>query len=69
MVIKQKGNMESPRERLNNTLLTFNFSNVNETSNTAAEKHWILERTDELNQLTYFKDMSPLEWKSGNVLH
>ena len=41
--------MESSRDRLNNALLTLNFLNVNETGNTAAEKHWTLERSAELN--------------------
>lgn len=53
MPIKQKEDVRSPRERLNHVLLTLNFLNVNETGSTAAEKHWILERTARLKQPVY----------------
>jgi hypothetical protein len=39
MIIEQQGHVRSPRDRLNNTLLTLTFLNVNETGNMAAEKH------------------------------
>jgi hypothetical protein len=47
MLIKQKKGMRFPRDRLNNASLTLHFLNANETGSTAAEKHWILERTAE----------------------
>ena len=36
---------------------------------TAAERHWIVEKTAELSQPVYFRDVLTSEWKSGNVLH
>lgn len=60
--------MKSPRDRLHNSLLTCLFKNVNGTGSTADERHWALERTAELNQSAYFKDVLISEWKSGNVL-
>jgi hypothetical protein len=50
MWIEQNRDMGSPRDRLNNTLLTLHFSNANKTASTAAEINWILERTEELVQ-------------------
>ena len=29
----------------------------------AAERHWIIEKTSELNQPVYFKDLLISEWK------
>jgi hypothetical protein len=32
-----------------------------------AERHQIVEKTDELDQLVYFKDVLTSAWKPGNV--
>ncbi|KAL6038422.1 hypothetical protein STEG23_016128, partial [Scotinomys teguina] len=68
MLNKQKGVTKTPRNRLHNALLTFNFLNANEKGTTAAERHWIIEKTAELNQPIYFKDVLTSEWKPGYVL-
>ena len=51
------------RNRLDNALLTLNYFNANEKGTTAAERHWIIEQSSELNQPFYFKDMLTLPWK------
>ena len=56
-----------PKDRLNNALLTLNFLNTNEEGTTAAERHWIIEKTMELNQPIYFKGVLTSEWKPGYV--
>lgn len=61
--------MRALRDRSYNDLLTLNFLNVCETGCIAAEKYQILERTSELNQPIYFKNVLTSEWKSGIVLH
>ena len=66
---KQKGVENTPRNRLHNALLTLNFLNTNEKGTTAAERHWIIEKSSELNQPVYFKDVLTLQWKPGDVLH
>lgn len=53
MLIEQKRDVESPKDSSNNTLLTLTFKNTNKTDSTAAEKHYILERTAELDQHKY----------------
>ena len=58
----------APRNRLHNALLTLNFLNANEKGTTAAERHWIMEKTSELNQLVYFKDVLTSQWRPGDVL-
>ncbi|KAL6084245.1 hypothetical protein STEG23_037991, partial [Scotinomys teguina] len=68
MLNKQKGVTKTPRNRLHNALLTLNFLNANEKRTTAAERHWIIEKTAELNQPVYFKDVLTSEWKPGYVL-
>ncbi|KAL6086919.1 hypothetical protein STEG23_013424, partial [Scotinomys teguina] len=68
MLNKQKGVTKTPRNRLHNALLTLNFLNANEKGTTAAERHWIIEKTAELNQPIYFKDVLTSEWKPGYVL-
>ena len=35
----------------------------------AAERHWIIKRTAELNHPIYCRDVLASEWKSKNVLH
>ena len=32
------------------------------------ERHWIVEKTAELNHLVYFKEILTSEWKTGYVL-
>lgn len=44
MFIKQKGGVKTPRERVNNALLTLNFLNVGEKGTTVAERHWVIEK-------------------------
>lgn len=50
ILVEQSGDLGSPRDRLNNALLPLTFLNVSEPDNTAVKIHWILERTDELDQ-------------------
>ena len=59
----------TPRNRSHNALLTLNFLNTNEKGTTAAERHWIREKSSELNQLVYFKDVLISQWKPEDVLH
>ena len=66
---KQNGVKNTSRNRLHNTLLTLNFLNTNEKGTTAAERHWIIEKSSELNQPVYFKDVLTSQWKPGDVLH
>ena len=47
------------RNRLYSALLTLNFLSANEKGTTAAERHWIIEKSSDLNQPVYFKDVSP----------
>ena len=68
MLNKQKGMESTPRNRLHNALLTLNFLNTNEKETTAAERHWIIEKSSELNKPMYFKDVLISQWKPGNVL-
>ena len=44
MLNKQKGMINTPRNRLHNALLTLNFLNANEKGTTAVEKHWMIEK-------------------------
>ena len=53
---------------MRNALLTLNFLNANEKGRTAAERHWEMEKTSELNKLVYFKDVLTSQWKLGDVL-
>ena len=64
MLNKQKGMKNTPRNRLHNALLTLDFLNVNEKGTTAAERHWIIEKTTEFNQLIYFKDVLTLRMET-----
>ena len=68
MLNKQKGVENAPRNRLHNALLTLNFLNANEKGTTAAERHWIMEKSAELNQPVYIKDVLTSQWKPGDVL-
>lgn len=68
MLNRQKGATKTPRDRLHSALLTLNFLNADEQNSTAAERHWIVEKTAELNQPAYIKDILTSEWKMGNVL-
>ena len=69
MLNEQKGVENTPRNRLYNTLLTLNFLNANEKGTMTAERHWIFEKSAELNQPIYFKDVLTSQWKPGDVLH
>ena len=44
------GKQTPPKHRLHNALLTLNFLNANEKGQIAAERHWTMEKTAELNQ-------------------
>jgi hypothetical protein len=65
---RQKGATKIPKDRLHSALLTLNFLNASEQNTTAAERHWIVGKTTELNQPVYIKDILTSEWKMGNVL-
>ena len=69
MLNKQKGVENTSRNRLHNALLTLNFLNANEKGTIAAERHLIMEKSSELNQPIYFKDVLTSQWKPGDVLH
>ena len=69
MLNKQKGITKTPRDRLHSALLTLNFLNASEQNTTAAERHWIVGKTTELNQPVYIKDILTSEWKTENILH
>ena len=69
MLNKQTGVENTPRNKLHNALLTLNFLNANEKGTIAAERHWIMEKSSELNQSVYFKDVLTSQGESGNVLH
>ena len=68
MLNKQTVVENAPRNKLHNALLTLNFLNRNEKGTTAAKRHWIMEKSAELNQLVYFNNTLTSEWKPGNVL-
>ena len=67
MLNKQKRITKTPSDRLHNALLTLNFLNANEKGTTAAGRHWTIEKTAELNQPVYFKDVLTSEWKPRYV--
>jgi hypothetical protein len=56
MLNRQKGSTRTPKYRLHSALLTLNFLNANEQNTTDAKRHWIVERTTELNLPVYIKD-------------
>ncbi|KAL6092360.1 hypothetical protein STEG23_021666 [Scotinomys teguina] len=68
MLNKQQQVTMTPRNRLHSALLTLNFLNADEKGTTAAERHWTTDKTSELNQPVYFKDVLSSEWKPGYVL-
>ncbi|MGE9714896.1 DDE-type integrase/transposase/recombinase [Escherichia coli] len=68
MLNKQAWKTKPPKHRLHNALLTLNFLNANEKGQTATERHWTMEKTAELNQPVYFKDVLTSTWKPGHVL-
>ena len=45
-----------------------NFLNANEKGTTAAERHWIMEKSAELNQPVYIKDVLTSQWNPVDVL-
>ena len=67
MLNKQEEVGNAPRNRLHNGLLTLNLLNANEKGTTAAERHCIIEKSSELNQPVYFKDVLTSQWKTGVV--
>ncbi|KAL6038953.1 hypothetical protein STEG23_010042 [Scotinomys teguina] len=68
MLNKQQQVTMTPRNRLHSALLTLNFLNADEKGTTVAERHWTTDKTSELNQPVYFKDVLSSEWKPGYVL-
>ena len=46
----------------------FKKKNTNEQNTTASGRHWVVERTIELNQPPYIKDILTSEWKMRNML-
>ena len=48
--------------------MTLNFLNTNEKGTTVAERHWVIEKSSELNQPVYFKDVLTSQWKPEDVL-
>ncbi|ERE82837.1 putative Pol polyprotein [Cricetulus griseus] len=68
MLHRQAGKSKPPKHRLHNALLTLNFLNANDSGQTAAERHWTTEKTAEVNQPVYFKDVLTSVWKPGHVL-
>ncbi|ERE73373.1 putative Pol polyprotein [Cricetulus griseus] len=69
MLHRQAGKSKPPKHRLHNAFLMLNFLNANESGQTAAERHWTMEKTAELNQPVYFKDVLTSVWKPRYVLH
>lgn len=53
---------------MNNTLLTLNFLNIGEKGTTASERHWVIEKTEEVGQPIDYKDVLTLGWKPAIVL-
>lgn len=53
MPIEQKWRIKTPRDRINNALLTLNFLNVGEKGTITAERHWVIEKTEKLGQALY----------------
>lgn len=51
---------------VSNTLLTLNFLNVGEKG-TAAERHWVMEKPEELGQAIDARDVLTLGWKPAIV--
>ncbi|ERE85983.1 Integrase, retroviral containing protein [Cricetulus griseus] len=68
MLNRQAWKTKPPKHRLHNALLTLNFLNANEKGQIAAERHWTTEKTAELNQPVYFKDVLTSVWKLGHVI-
>ena len=69
MLNKQKGMINTSRNRLHNALLTLYFQNANDIGTTVLERHWRIEKTTKLNQPIYFKDLLTLELNQGYMLH
>jgi hypothetical protein len=45
--------------------LSLIFCNAKEQKPTAAERHWVLEKTAELNHPLYIKDVLTSTWEAG----
>lgn len=68
MLIKQKRVIKTSRDRLNNAFLILNFLTVGEKRTRATERHWVIEKTEELDQPIDYKDVLTLGWKPAIVL-
>ena len=49
-------------------MLTLNFLTVGEKGTAAAERHWVIEKPEELGQPINYKDVLASEWKPTIVL-
>ena len=56
------GNITQGAWTLYGALLILNFLNINEQT-IAAERHWVVEGTAELNQPIYYRHVVGYEWK------
>jgi hypothetical protein len=57
-----------PKDRLNSTLLTLNFLNVNKKGATETKRYWVTGKNVELKHPIYYKDVLTSERKSAIVL-
>jgi hypothetical protein len=60
-LLNKKGEKETPRNWLNNALLTLIFLNLGEKGSAAAERHWVIGKTEELGQPIDYKDVLMLK--------
>lgn len=69
MLIKQKEDIRTPKDKLHNALLTLKFLNASESGTTADERHWTIgKKTAELNMTVYNKDAMRSSWRMGKLL-
>lgn len=62
MFVKQKWGVKTRRVKLNNELYIFLMC----WKGTAAERHWVIEKTEDLHQPIYYK--GSIDWKTAIVL-
>lgn len=76
MLIKQKGRLKTPKDRLNKASLTLNFLNVSgNKTKTAAGRHWVIEKNCGIRSIHILQEcvgirMEPaivLRWEHGFV--
>ena len=67
MLNRQVGSTRNPKDRLHSALLTLNLLNTSEQNTPPAERHWVVERTIELNQPVYIKDILTSECKKLEI--